>query len=345
MSTNSAANTTADFDEKKLADYLEANMAGFRGPLTAEKFAIGQSNPTYKITATSGTYVLRKKPSGVLLKSAHAVDREYRVMHALMNTNVPSADAYILCEDDAVIGSMFCVMEFIEGRTFWDPSLPQFTNQQRAALYDEMNRTLCALHHVDVDAVGLSDYGKKGDYYQRQILRWTKQYRAAETDRIDDMETLIEWLPNNMPEDDGKVCLAHGDFKLDNMMFHPDKIEVAALLDWELSTLGHPYADLAYQCMQMRMPNDSALPGLGGINREALGIPSEQEYIDLYCQRMGINGIENWNFYLALSFFRFASICQGIRKRALDGNASNTKAREGGDMVFPMSRMACELFE
>ncbi len=332
-----------DFDTEKLAAYLERHVLGFAGPLVAEKFSGGQSNPTFKITTATGQYVLRRKPPGELLKSAHAVDREFKVLAALANTDVPVAAVYHLCEDDEVIGSMFYLMEFKAGRVFWDPALPDLDNAQRAAIFDEMNRVMVALHSVDIDAVGLRDFGRPGHYFQRQIDRWTKQYRAAETEVIADMDTLIEWLPNNTPDDDGKLVLAHGDFRLDNMMFHPTEPKVMALLDWELSTLGHPYADLAYQCMQLRLANDSVLAGLGGIDRKALAIPTEEEYVALYCQRMGLQGIPNWNFYVIFSMFRFASILEGVGRRALDGNASSDKAGQMKGLVRPLAKMAVEL--
>lgn len=330
-----------DFDTEKLSSYLEANIDGFKGPLTAEKFPGGQSNPTFKITAASGQYVLRRKPPGELLKSAHAVDREFQVMSALTNTDVPVAKAYHLCDDDSIIGSMFYLMEFIDGRVLWDPALPGMSNQDRTEIYDEMNRVLAALHSVDVDAAGLSDYGRPGNYYERQVSRWTKQYRASEIDPIGEMDQLIDWLADNTPEDDGQVVLAHGDFRLDNMMFHPTENRVLALVDWELSTLGHPYADLAYQCMQLRISNDSAaLAGLGGVDRQAQGIPSEEEYVAKYCQRMGIDNIPNWDFYMIFSMFRFAAILQGVKKRSVDGNASSEKADIYGSMVPTIAKMA-----
>ncbi len=332
-----------DFDTEKLAAYLERHVPGFTGPLVAEKFSGGQSNPTFKITTATGQYVLRRKPPGELLKSAHAVDREFKVLAALANTDVPVAAVYHLCEDDEVIGSMFYLMEFKAGRVFWDPALPDLDNAQRAAIFDEMNRVMVALHSVDIDAVGLRDFGRPGHYFQRQIDRWTKQYRAAETEVIADMDTLIEWLPNNTPDDDGKLVLAHGDFRLDNMMFHPTEPKVMALLDWELSTLGHPYADLAYQCMQLRLANDSVLAGLGGVDRKALAIPTEEEYVALYCQRMGLQGIPNWNFYVIFSMFRFASILEGVGRRALDGNASSDKAGQMKGLVRPLAQMAVKL--
>ncbi|MBT4832972.1 MAG: phosphotransferase [Porticoccaceae bacterium] len=335
--------TNFDFDVAQLADYLEDKVAGFKGPLTAEKFAGGQSNPTFKIMAASGEYVLRRKPPGELLKSAHAVDREYRVLSALANTEVPVAEVYHLCEDDSVIGSMFYLMEFKAGTVFWDPALPDMSNAERGAIFDQMNQVLVDLHSVDVDKVGLADYGRPSNYFSRQTDRWSKQYRASELETIGDMDRLMEWLPQNMPADDGKLVLVHGDFRLDNIMFHPSEPRPLALLDWELSTLGHPYADLAYQCMQLRLDNDSVLAGLGGIDRQALGLPSEEDYVALYCQRMGLENIPNWNFYVVFSMFRFAAILQGVAKRAQEGNASSDKASRMGLLVKPLAKMAVEL--
>ncbi|BFM08193.1 phosphotransferase [Halioxenophilus aromaticivorans] len=343
MSTANQA--SIQLDTQTLAGYLEQNIQGFKGPLTAEKFAGGQSNPTFLLTTASGKYVLRRKPPGELLKSAHAVDREFRVMAALTETDVPVAKMYHLCEDDSVIGSMFYVMEYIDGRVMWDPALPEQSNAQRAAIYQEMNRVLAALHSVDVEAVGLADYGKPGNYFERQVGRWSKQYRASETETIPEMERLMDWLPQHMPADDGRVSLVHGDFRLDNMMFHPQESRVLALVDWELSTLGHPFADLAYQCMQLRMDHAGIMSGLAGKDRAALGIPSEEEYVAEYCQRMGISGIEHWNFYLVFSFFRFAAILQGVKSRALAGNASSTKALQMGELVVPLAKLAVELLD
>ncbi|MCL6417362.1 phosphotransferase [Aestuariirhabdus sp. Z084] len=328
-------------DEQLLAEYFEKQVEGFKGPLTASKFADGQSNPTFKIDAASGTYVLRRQPPGKLLKSAHAVDREFRVINALRNSDVPLAKAYHLCEDTSLIGSMFYLMEYCEGRIFWDAAIPEVDTAHRTAMYDEMNRVLAALHSVDIEAVGLSDFGKPGSYFERQYNRWTEQYRASELKPIDAMEKLIDWLGNNIPADDGRVALTHGDFRLDNMMFHPTEPRVIALLDWELSTLGHPFADLAYQCMQLRMPaNVGSMSGLMGADLKALGIPNEQEYVARYCERMGLDGIDNWVFYLAFSFFRLAAIVQGVAKRAADGNASNRNAAKVGAFVEPMANLA-----
>ena len=332
------------FDTNALAAYLEQHVDGFKGPLTAEKFPGGQSNPTFKITAQNGLYVLRRKPPGELLKSAHAVDREFRVLSALADTKVPVARVYHLCEDDGVIGSMFYLMECVNGRILWDPTLPDQTPQERTAIYTEMNRVLAALHSVDLDAVGLTDYGRPGNYFERQVSLWSRQYLASELEPNADMATLIAWLPAHLPEDDGRVSLVHGDFRLDNMMLHPTEPKALALLDWELSTLGHPLADLSYQCMQLRIPADAGqYSGLGGVDRKALGIPTEEEYVAMYCERMGLVAIPAWNFYLAFNFFRFAAILQGVYRRAKEGNASNSKAMELGQLVGPMAKMAVEL--
>ncbi|MFQ3200139.1 MAG: aminoglycoside phosphotransferase (APT) family kinase protein [Zhongshania sp.] len=336
---------TFELDITALTAYLEANIDGFKGPLTAEKFAGGQSNPTYLIAAASGKYVLRRKPPGELLKSAHAVDREFRVMQALTTSEVPVPKMRVLCNDDSVIGSMFYVMDYLDGRIFWNAALPEQTPAERGAIYDAMNQVLADLHNVDVNKVGLSDYGKPGNYFERQIGRWTKQYRASETETLPAMEELIAWLNDNLPADDGLVCINHGDFRLDNMMFSHQGSEVLALLDWELSTLGHPYADLAYQCMQLRIPSDAAIPGLGGTDRSALGIPTEQAYVRQYCDRRGISGIDNWVFYLAFAFFRLSAILQGVYKRALDGNASSQKALDYGGLAAPLAELGLALIE
>ncbi|MBQ0797127.1 phosphotransferase [Zhongshania sp.] len=334
-----------ELDIASLTAYLEANVDGFKGPLSAEKFAGGQSNPTYLIEAASGKYVLRRKPPGELLKSAHAVDREFRVMHALASTDVPVPKMRVLCDDDSVIGSMFYLMDFLDGRIMWDAALPGQTPAERTAIYDAMSKVLADLHNVDIEKAGLSDYGKPGNYFERQLSRWTTQYRASETETVPSMEKMMVWLSDNLPADDGLVCINHGDFRLDNIMFAHDSSEVLALLDWELSTLGHPYADLAYQCMQLRIPSDAAIPGLGGVDREVLGIPTEKAYVQQYCQRRGIAEIDNWVFYLAFSFFRLSAILQGVYKRALDGNASSKKAMDYGALAAPLADLGWALIE
>mgnify|MGYP001826970178 FL=1 len=338
--------STQDLDTTKLGDYLADHIPGFSGPVTAEKFAGGQSNPTFKLTAGSTSYVLRRKPPGELLKSAHAVDREFRVISALRDTDVPVPRTYVLCEDEAVIGSMFYVMEYLEGRILWDPTLPEARdNAERAAIFDSMNATMAALHNVDVDAVGLSDYGRPGNYFERQLGRWTKQYRASEIEKIPAMEKLMEYLPVNLPADDGRVSLVHGDYRLDNLMFHPTEPRAIALLDWELSTLGNPLADLANQCMAWMLPREGGIVGMMGVDRPSLGIPTDEEYIAKYCERTGRDGIENWNFYIIFSMFRLAAILQGVAKRAELGNASSPEAQAKGAMVTPLAEYAASLID
>lgn len=331
--------TTQTLDVSRLDTWIRDHVPAFDGPLKAEKFAGGQSNPTFKLTAGDRQYVLRRKPPGTLLASAHAVDREFRVISALQETDVPVPRSIALCDDDSVIGSMFYVMEFLEGRVFWDPALPELSNDERSAVYDEMNRVLAALHSVDVDAVGLSDYGKPGNYFERQVGRWTKQYRASETETIPAMERLIEWLPTNMPPDDGRVSLVHGDYRLDNVMFHPTEPRIIAVLDWELSTLGNPIADLAYQIMAWQLPRGAGINGMAGLERAPLAIPSDEDYVARYCERTGRDHISHWNFYLVFCFFRLAAIVQGVKKRAIDGNASSADAASRGDLVIPLAEL------
>jgi aminoglycoside phosphotransferase (APT) family kinase protein len=344
MTKNSAVE---HLDEAFLADYLSQHIVGFSGPLKATKFAGGQSNPTFKLETPSQNYVLRRQPPGKLLKSAHAVDREYKVLAALEHSDVPVAKVYHLCEDPELIGSMFYIMEYVEGRVFWDSALPDISdNMIRSQMYQNMVEVMAALHSVDIEKVGLRDYGKPGNYYERQFSRWSKQYKLSETQDIPEMDQLIAWLEKHLPEDDGKVSLVHGDYRMDNLMFHPSEPNVLAVLDWELSTLGHPYADLAYQCMQLRLPeNVGKATGLGGIERAPLGIPEEQKYVDAYCKLVGIDKIDNWNFYLAFSFFRLGAIAQGVAKRAEDGNASNKEAQAVGAIVKPLAQYALKLTE
>ncbi|WP_238367541.1 phosphotransferase family protein [Mesobacterium pallidum] len=330
---------TQTLDTGAVSAWLEANMEGFEGPLTAEKFAQGQSNPTFRLTAPSGSYVLRRKPPGQLLKSAHAVDREFRVQRALWDTDVPVARMHVLCEDESVIGSMFYVMGEVRGRNFDDPSLPELDKAERAPVQTEMARVLAAIHEVDIDAVGLSDYGPDGNYYERQIARWTKQYRASETEHLPEMEQLIDWLANNMPAEDGQRTLVHGDYRIDNMLFAPDTPRCAAVLDWELSTIGHPYADLAAVIMQWQMPPGDKGRGLAGLDRDTLGLMSDADFVSEYCRLRGRDPIPNFGFYLAFCFFRMAAILQGVKKRGLDGNASNPeRAAQLGSYVVLYAR-------
>ena len=331
-----------DLPVDALATYLETHVDGFRGPLAATKFKGGQSNPTYRIDAASGTYVLRRKPPGPLLPSAHAVDREFRVLQALHGTSVPVAKPMHLCRDESVIGSMFYLMAFVDGRIFWDPSLPDMTAADRADLYLGIIDAMAALHTVDPVAVGLGDYGKPGNYFERQIKRWSEQYRASETRPIAAMDALIDALPARCPADDGVVALAHGDFRIDNLMFHPDEPRVIAIVDWELSTLGHPLADLGYFCMALRLPRNPALPGLAGLDRAALGIPDESALLARYSQVTGRPIPEDWPFVLAFSFFRLAAIAQGVAKRAEQGNASSEQAAQAGRMVEMLATMGLD---
>lgn len=312
-----------DLDVASVEVWMAQTLPGVTGPLRATKFSGGQSNPTYRLDSPGKSYVLRRKPPGVLLKSAHAVEREFRVQKALAGTDVPVAAMHALCEDEAVIGSAFYIMDAVEGRTFDDPALPGLSADARSQMMGAMCRTLAAIHAVDPDAVGLADFGPDGNYYQRQLDRWTKQYRATQTDDLPDMDALIDWLGQNMPDDDGQRRLVHGDYRLDNLLFAPDAPQIVAVLDWELSTIGHPYADLAAVIMQWGMPNTPDGRGLAGVDRDSLGLWSDQRFIDSYCQNRGLSGIDRFEFYLAFCHFRMAAILQGVKKRALEGNASD----------------------
>ncbi|AUQ99007.1 phosphotransferase family protein [Phaeobacter inhibens] len=303
--------------------YMRGRLAGFDREITARKFQNGQSNPTYLLQTEAGAYVLRRKPPGVLLKSAHAVEREFRVQMALRETGVPVAKMHHLCEDKTVIGSSFYVMEHVVGRNFSDPTLPDVPASERAAVMDEMSRVLAALHDVDVATVGLADYGPEGNYFERQHGRWSKQYRASEVEVIAEMDDLIAALGAQMPADDGQRGLVHGDYRIDNMIYATEGTNCRAVLDWELSTIGHPYADLAGVIMQWQMPPGREGRGLAGVNRRELGLPSDQEFVASYCNRRNLPGVEDFGYYLSFSFFRMAAILQGVRKRGLDGNASN----------------------
>ena len=335
------------FDVAALEAYLRTRIDGFSGPLTVEQFKGGQSNPTFKLIATGKTYVLRSKPglAAKLLPSAHAIDREFRVMSGLAGSDVPVAKMHTLCEDESVIGRAFYVMDFVEGRVLWDPQLPGMTPEQRAAIFDEMNRVMAALHKVDFSGAGLSEYGKHEGYLARQIARWSKQYRASETESIPAMDALIEWLPAHIPAGEA-TSIVHGDYRLDNVIFHANEPRILAVLDWELSTLGHPLADFAYHCMAWYLPRGAGR-GLGGVDLAGSGIPKVQDYIARYCERTGrpeyydarsgARGIPNFEFYMAYNMFRMAGILQGIMKRVVDGTAASAQAVAMGKSTRPIA--------
>ena len=339
---------THAFDVQALSQWMTQHVANFAGPVTVEMFKGGQSNPTYKLVTPERSYVMRSKPGPVakLLPSAHAIEREFKVMSGLAGMDVPVPHMYALCEDESIIGRAFYIMEFKDGRVLWDQSLPGMTNAQRADIYNEMNRVIAALHTVDVHQQGLADYGKPGSYFERQIGRWSKQYVASATQPIDEMDKLMAWLPDHMPEsakDESKVAIVHGDYRLDNVMFEQGAAQVIAVLDWELSTLGHPLADFSYHCMAWHIPA-SLGRGIGGLDLEALGIPNEADYMRLYCERTGLATLEqlqaDWNFYLAYNMFRIAAILQGIAKRVDAGTASSAQAKAMGDTARPMAQLA-----
>src|SRR5574341_1318224 len=334
------------FDVAALEAYLKQHLPDFSGPLSALQFKGGQSNPTFKLVTPQRSYVMRAKPgpAAKLLPSAHAIDREFKVMSALAGSEVPVARMHVLCEDESVIGRAFYVMEFVEGRVLWDQGLPGMAKAGRAAIYDEMNRVIAALHRVDYKACGLADYGKPGNYFERQIGRWTKQYQASITEPIEAMDRLIEWLPAHIPpsgRDEDQVSIVHGDYRLDNLIFHPTEPRVLAVLDWELSTLGHPLADFSYHCMSWHIPAAMSR-GINGLDLEALGIPSESEYIQRYCERTGRSSdalVTDWNFYLAYNLFRIAAILQGIGKRVVDGTASSAEAKQAAAGARPLAEL------
>ncbi len=316
-------------DEAALETYLATHVAGFEGPLEVRQFDGGQSNPTYSLSAASGEYVLRKQPPGELLPSAHQVDREYRVMKALAGSDVPVPKMLALCEDPSVLGTKFYVMEKVAGRVFTDLLLPDFDNAGRGALYRDLARVLAALHKVDYVAVGLETFGKPGNYYARQISRWSKQYVASQTEQIDAMDKLMAWLPNNIPPSDETV-IVHGDYRLGNVLIHPTEPRIVAVLDWELSTLGHPLADLGYVCMDYHADSYTTA-GLARVDLAEFNIPSEDEFVATYCKFAGRSSIEHWDFYVIYNLFRSAGIIQGVYKRGLDGNASSASALEFKD--------------
>lgn len=336
------------FDVSALEAWLSSHMDGFQGPLRVEQFKGGQSNPTYRLLTPSCAYVMRAKPGpkAMLLPSAHAIEREYRVMQALRDTAVPVPHMHVLCEDESIIGRAFYVMAHVEGRVLWDQSLPGLTPTQRAELYDEMNRVMAALHTVHPESLGLADYGKPGNYFERQIGRWSKQYLASVTQTIPEMERLMAWLPAHIPamaQDPSMVSIVHGDYRLDNVMFHRTEARVLAVLDWELSTLGHPLADFSYHCMTWHIP-PGAFRGLGGLDLHELGIPQESTYVARYCERTGLATPErlqeDWNFYLAYNMFRLAAILQGIAKRVEAGTAASEQAQRSAAGARPMAELA-----
>src|SRR5476649_117407 len=340
-----AVSARHQFDVAALDAYLRQHIDGYPdGQLTVEQFKGGQSNPTFKLSIADQHYVLRTKPAPAdkLLPSAHAIEREYRVMDALHQAGFPAARQYALCTDEAVIGRAFYVMEFVAGRVLWDQSLPGMTAAERGAIYDEMNRVIAQLHTVDYAAIGLADYGKPGNYFARQIERWSKQYLASQTESIAAMDQLIAWLPGHIPPGDGGdncAAIVHGDFRLDNMLFHPTEPRILAVLDWELSTLGHPFADFSYHCMSWHIP-PGQFRGIAGLDLPALGIPTQQQYIARYAERTGKTiRLEDFNFYLAFNMFRLASIMQGIMKRYVDGTAASAQALESGRMARPMAEL------
>jgi aminoglycoside phosphotransferase (APT) family kinase protein len=328
-------------DVPKLERYLSENIKGFEGPLTLRQFKGGQSNPTYQLVTPKAKYVLRRKPPGKLLPSAHAVDREFRIISALYPTGFPVPKPHVLCTDESVAGTMFYVMECVEGRVIWEPQLPGLEPKQRFAIYDAMNETLAKLHQTDYMKLGLEDFGKPGSYFARQISRWGKQYVASETESIPAMNKLMEWLPQHIPPGE-RNAIVHGDYRLDNMILHPTEPKVLAVLDWEISTIGDPLADFTYHIMQWRMPAGGTGGGTGsltGADLKTLGIPTEEEYVAMYCKRTGRAGIEGLDFYFAYNFFRIAGILQGIAGRVRDGTASSAHAATMAASVRPLAEL------
>ncbi|MBO68316.1 MAG: phosphotransferase family protein [Acidiferrobacteraceae bacterium] len=332
-------------DTTSLERFLAKHIEGFGHIESIEKFPGGQSNPTFHLKATNGEYVLRQKPAGTLIKSAHAIDREYRVLEALSGTQVPVALPHILCEDKKIIGNEFYVMSYVPGRILWQPHLPGLTNDERQDLYRTMIKSLAAIHRIDIAATGLSDYGHLGNYFERQIHRWSRQYREGGNEVMPEVNRLMRELPELIPSDDGNSCLIHGDYRIDNIIFHTRKPKILAIIDWELSTLGHPLADLAYFCMCLRMQPTDHISGLSGLNREQLGIPQEAEIVQYYCKIRGIKQIEHWPFYLSFSFFRLSAICQGVMKRFADGTASSPNAEKIGSMASALAKKAIAVID
>jgi aminoglycoside phosphotransferase (APT) family kinase protein len=331
------------FDPDPLQEYMLSHVEGFHGPLAVRQFRGGQSNPTYLLESPSGKYVLRRKPPGKLLKSAHAVDREYRVISALYAADFPVPRPYVLCKDEEIVGTMFFIMEFVEGRIYWDLDLPDSDPGERRAIYEHANQTIADLHTFDYEQIGLSDFGKPGNYFARQISRWSKQYAASETSKITAMNKLIAWLPDNIPDDES-AAVVHGDYRLDNMIIHPTEPRIIAVLDWELSTIGHPLGDFTYHLMAWQMPEIGiGSTGLQGKDLEVLGIPSEEEYVARYCAKTGRDdGIANRDFYSAYNFFRIAAILQGIAGRVRDGTAASVHAERAANAVAPLASLGWE---
>jgi aminoglycoside phosphotransferase (APT) family kinase protein len=330
-----------DLPLDRLENWMRDHIEGFRGPFGAEQFEGGQSNPTYKLLSAAGAYVLRRKPTGHLLPSAHAVDREYRVMRALSGTAVPVPKVFALCDDDRVIGSAFYVMEFLDGRIFWDPRLPGLAPAERRAMFQSMNAVIAALHSVDYVKAGLAEFGRPGNYMGRQVARWSRQYQASETEKQPAMDGLIDWLPHHLPPE-GDPRIVHGDYRIDNLIFHPSEPRVIGVLDWELSTIGDPLADFAYHAMAWRVTPE-LFRGLAGVDLAALGIPGEDEYAAAYRLHAGRGQSADWEFYIVYSLFRLAAIMQGIAKRAIDGTAASREAVELGRLARPLGEQAWAL--
>ena len=329
------------FDMAQLEEYMLSHVESFIAPLTVHQFKGGQSNPTYLLESPSGKYVMRRKPPGKLLKSAHAVDREFKVISALYAADFPVPRPYVLCKDEGIVGTMFFIMEFVDGRIFWELDLPGLVPEERTAIYENVGETIAQLHSFDYEKIGLGDYGKPGNYFARQISRWSKQYYASETEKLEEMDKLIEWLPKNIPDDES-ASVVHGDFRLDNLIIHPTEPKVIAVLDWELSTIGHPLGDFTYHLMAWQTPEIGiGSSGLLGKDLNALGIPSEEEYVAEYCERTGrSDGIQNRDFYAAYNFFRIAAILQGIAGRVRDGTAASAHAQRAGKAVPQLVEMA-----
>lgn len=333
------------FDEARLGEYLVRELPDFAPPFRIERIVGGQSNPTFVVATEKRRYILRKKPPGVLLPSAHAVEREYRIITALRKTAVPVPGARLLCEDSSIIGTPFYIMDFVEGRVFRDNRLPGMTRPERIAIYDAMSDALAGLHKVDWAAAGLADYGKPRDFVRRQIALWTRQFEAAKTHEIPAMDRLMQWLPEHAPEDD-ETAIAHGDFRLENIIFHPTEPRPLAIIDWELSTLGHPLCDLAYNCMTYRLPQYMiGCGGLADVDIAALGLPDENAYVARYCRLTSRKGIPNWPFFMAFAMFRSAAIVQGVYARALQNNAANSNALEIGFYAAPVAKIAWSIAE